>query len=125
MRPNVRGLVVGRALLYPPDGDVAAAIGRAADDRAAAQERADGPVTLHRPAGTPARRSRVALTPSDAGWHDCGLHVSALAPASMRALIDDGEERDGGPAAVDHRTSTVEVDGERFDLAGRTTSSTG
>lgn len=28
--PNVRGLVVGRALLYPPDGDVAGAIGRAA-----------------------------------------------------------------------------------------------
>ncbi|MFZ4720786.1 MAG: Cgl0159 family (beta/alpha)8-fold protein [Ilumatobacteraceae bacterium] len=28
--PNVRGLVVGRALLYPADGDVAAAIDRAA-----------------------------------------------------------------------------------------------
>ena len=28
--PNVRGLVVGRSLLYPPDGDVAAAIDRAA-----------------------------------------------------------------------------------------------
>jgi hypothetical protein len=29
--PQVRGLVVGRALLYPPDGDVAAAVDRAAD----------------------------------------------------------------------------------------------
>lgn len=29
--PNVRGLVVGRALLFPPDGDVAGAIKRAAD----------------------------------------------------------------------------------------------
>lgn len=28
--PNVRGLVVGRSLLYPPDGDVAGAIERAA-----------------------------------------------------------------------------------------------
>lgn len=28
--PNVRGLVVGRALLFPPDGDVASAIDRAA-----------------------------------------------------------------------------------------------
>jgi hypothetical protein len=28
--PNVRGLVVGRALLYPADGDVASAIDRAA-----------------------------------------------------------------------------------------------
>jgi len=29
--PTVRGLVVGRALIYPPHGDVAAAVGRAAD----------------------------------------------------------------------------------------------
>jgi hypothetical protein len=29
-QPPVRGLVVGRALLYPPDGDVAAAVSRAA-----------------------------------------------------------------------------------------------
>ena len=28
--PSVRGLVVGRALLYPPDGDVAAAVDVAA-----------------------------------------------------------------------------------------------
>ena len=27
-QPTVRGLVVGRALLYPPDGDVAAAVDR-------------------------------------------------------------------------------------------------
>ena len=30
-QPTVRGLVVGRALLYPPDGDVESAVGRAAD----------------------------------------------------------------------------------------------
>ncbi len=29
--PTVRGLVVGRALLYPPDGDVTAAVGAAAE----------------------------------------------------------------------------------------------
>jgi hypothetical protein len=29
--PTVRGLVVGRTLLFPPDGDVAAAVGRAAE----------------------------------------------------------------------------------------------
>ena len=29
--PNVRGLVVGRSLLYPPDGDVAAAVATASD----------------------------------------------------------------------------------------------
>ena len=30
LQPSVRGLVVGRALLYPPDGDVAAAVAAAA-----------------------------------------------------------------------------------------------
>ncbi len=39
--PTVRGLVVGRALLYPPDGDVAAAVDRAgALVAAAARDRA-------------------------------------------------------------------------------------
>ncbi len=43
-QPTVRGLVVGRALLYPPDGDVASAVGaagrvlRAAHDAATARE---------------------------------------------------------------------------------------
>jgi hypothetical protein len=41
--PTVRGLVVGRALLYPPDGDVATAVGRAADlVEAAARDRSPG-----------------------------------------------------------------------------------
>jgi hypothetical protein len=37
-QPTVRGLVVGRALLYPADGDVQEAVGRAAElvDKAAA-----------------------------------------------------------------------------------------
>ena len=30
VQPSVRGLVVGRALLYPPDGDVLAAVDAAA-----------------------------------------------------------------------------------------------
>ncbi|SNS08914.1 hypothetical protein SAMN06265355_110324 [Actinomadura mexicana] len=29
--PTVRGLVVGRSLLYPPDGDVAAAVDAAVE----------------------------------------------------------------------------------------------
>ena len=39
--PTVRGLVVGRALLYPPDGDVEGAVGAAAElvERAAASRR--------------------------------------------------------------------------------------
>ena len=38
-QPTVRGLVVGRALLYPPDGDVESAVGRAADLVAASRHR--------------------------------------------------------------------------------------
>jgi hypothetical protein len=41
-QPTVRGLVVGRALLYPPDGDVESAVGRAADLVAQAVERRGG-----------------------------------------------------------------------------------
>jgi hypothetical protein len=36
-QPTVRGLVVGRALLYPPDGEVAAAVARAANLVSAAE----------------------------------------------------------------------------------------
>jgi hypothetical protein len=42
-QPTVRGLVAGRALLYPPDGDVAAAVGRAADLVARAAETKETP----------------------------------------------------------------------------------
>ncbi len=38
-QPTVRGLVVGRALLYPPDGDVRGAVASAATVLAAAAER--------------------------------------------------------------------------------------
>jgi hypothetical protein len=41
-QPTVRGLVVGRALLYPPDGDVASAVGRAAELVAQAVARRGG-----------------------------------------------------------------------------------
>ena len=39
VQPTVRGLVVGRALLYPPDGDVARAVASAAAVLVAARER--------------------------------------------------------------------------------------
>ncbi len=96
--PNVRGLVVGRALLYPPDGDVAAAI----DPRAARIVR---PMNgrRHRPDGTLARRGGpVALTPEQAGWARSGLRVLRLADG-RDADDRDGRRRGGDPAAVDHR----------------------
>ena len=53
--PTVRGLVVGRALLYPPDGDVAASVARAAELVDARGEGLDRSVTA-KPASRPARR---------------------------------------------------------------------
>ena len=41
-QPTVRGLVVGRALLYPPDGDVESAVGRAAELVSAAVSKRGG-----------------------------------------------------------------------------------
>ena len=68
-QPAVRGLVVGRALLYPPDGDVA---GGGRRRRRGARSAASGPaLSMTRAAGA-ARGERpradlVALTPADAG----------------------------------------------------------
>ena len=79
--PTVRGLVVGRALLYPADGDVAAAIERAAGSSAPLREvtMAD----LHHPAGSLVDGADpVALTPEDAGWRYCGLRVLRSPTAS-------------------------------------------
>ncbi|MHB1975252.1 MAG: Cgl0159 family (beta/alpha)8-fold protein, partial [Acidimicrobiales bacterium] len=42
--PGVRGLVVGRTLLYPPDGDVAAAVDTAA---ALVRPRAEAGASVH------------------------------------------------------------------------------
>ena len=54
-QPSVRGLVVGRALLYPPDGDVEGAVGRAAELVAkAVAERGDRARPPMRASGAPA-----------------------------------------------------------------------
>ena len=81
--PTVRGLVVGRALLYPPDGDVAAAVAAAADAGRAGRQggrRGDGaPVVPSRPAlatagGRRVGRASTRPTPAGrtAGWR-CAL----------------------------------------------------
>ena len=110
--PNVRGLVVGRALLYPPDGDVAAAIDRAA--------RIVRPMNRHRPArdaGWPAA-TRCALTPERAGWARSGLRVLRLAGGETRTIETGDDEVAVLPLSI--TGLTVDVDGERFELAGRT-----
>ncbi|XVV03568.1 5-deoxy-glucuronate isomerase [Actinosynnema sp. CA-248983] len=72
---------------------------------------------LHRPLGTLSDgENAVELRPEDAGWTYAGLRVLLLHPGQSRT-IDTGEFEafvlplSGG--------CTVEVDGERFDLAGR------
>jgi 5-deoxy-glucuronate isomerase len=73
--------------------------------------------TLHRPAPSlAAGRDPVAFTAADAGWGFCGLQVLRLAAGETR-LISTGSTEcavlplSGGLA--------VEVEGRRFELAGR------
>ena len=96
--PTVRGLVVGRALLYPADGDVAGAIERAAG---IVRRRRPAVADLHRPAGSLVDGADpVALTPEEAGWSYCGLRVAG--PRRGRAAGRRHRSRRGRrPAAVD------------------------
>ncbi|KAA2260149.1 5-deoxy-glucuronate isomerase [Solihabitans fulvus] len=74
-------------------------------------------MTLHRPLGTLAdHEDPVLLTPAAAGWSYTGLRVLLIHPGAPRQ-VDTGEFEafvlplSGG--------CVVEVDGERFELAGR------
>jgi 5-deoxy-glucuronate isomerase len=75
--------------------------------------------SLHRPAGTLASGiDPVALSPEQAGWAFSGLRVLQLAAGERREL-------DTGPAEVavlplSAAGVTVEADGRRIELAGRT-----
>ena len=79
-QPAVRGLVVGRALLYPPDGDVARR-GRRRREGAAGgdQESRDEPAPCRRHGAGGRAADVVELTPEDAGWDWTGLRVLRLA----------------------------------------------
>ncbi|MGI8938382.1 MAG: 5-deoxy-glucuronate isomerase [Iamia sp.] len=72
---------------------------------------------LHRPAGTlSVGDDSVVLTPDEAGWEHCGLWVQRLAAGETRAFSTGSAEYAVLPLAG---ALTVEVDGRRFDLAGR------
>ena len=108
------GIVAGRSLLYPADGDVAAAV-----DTAVSLLREGGRMDsqLHLAAGSAAVGPyRLAVTPEQAGWAYCGLRVLDLPPGGAHELRTGGDEMLvlplAGPAVVD-------CDGERFTLAGR------
>lgn len=72
---------------------------------------------LHVPAGS-AREGDAALliTPAVAGWHYAGLRVIELAPGGTHRLETGDSEHCVLPLAGG---CAVEVDGERFELAGR------
>src|SRR5262245_53363688 len=58
----------------------------------------------------------LELTPARAGFAYCGLRVIRLAPGERRPLFTAGEEIAVLPLAG---SATVELDGCRFELAGR------
>ena len=112
--PGVRGLVVGRTLLYPQDGDVAAAVDVAAGlvhggrhERARGSRRERG---SHEPAPSErdARPGRVGLRgrPGDGRLGVLGLRVLELAAARV-AIVRHRPGRDAGAAAVRRRATVT------------------
>ena len=73
----------------------------------------------HRPDGTlSARADPVVLTPEQAGWARSGLRVLRLAGGETRAIETGPDEAVILPLSI--TGLIVDVDGERFELAGRT-----
>ena len=64
----------------------------------------------------PAAGEELVITPESAGWTYCGLHVARLGPGEQRSISTGAEELAVLPLAG---SATVEVDGRRFELAGR------
>jgi 5-deoxy-glucuronate isomerase len=75
------------------------------------------PSRLHLPAGAASADGDVAVvTPESAGWTYCGLRVVRLEPGGRRELATEGEELAVLPLSG---SALVEVEGRRFELAGR------
>jgi 5-deoxy-glucuronate isomerase len=75
-------------------------------------------VKLHLPAGSAtAGDDPLLVTPEDAGWQRCGLRVVRLDAGSSRTLVSGNEEMAVLPLAGGD--CAVEVEGRRFELAGR------
>ena len=86
--PSVRGLVVGRTMLYPADDDVAQG-GR--HGRLAGPMSDRGSRYLPRSGGR-AGAYEVEVTPESAGWGYSSLKIVSLAPAGEHRF-DTGETR--------------------------------
>ena len=84
--PTVRGLVVGRTLLYPPDDDVAAAVD------AAVEVTDDERHLPYLPSGsTAAEPYGVVVTPETAGWDV--LRAARAGPRRRATTFATGERR--------------------------------
>jgi 5-deoxy-glucuronate isomerase len=74
-------------------------------------------VTLLLPAGSAGDGDDpVVITPEAAGWTYCGLRVVRLAPDASRTITTGNEEIAVLPLSG---SAAVEVEGRRFELAGR------
>ncbi|MEW1959406.1 5-deoxy-glucuronate isomerase [Kineococcus sp. NPDC059986] len=74
--------------------------------------------TLHVPVGTSATDGfDLVVTPESAGWGYSSLRVLTLAPGASRTVATGEDELLVLPLSG---SCTVEVDGERFELTGRT-----
>ncbi len=74
---------------------------------------------LHLPAAAaPRDGDAVVVTPESAGWSFCGLRVVSLEPGVPREFATLGEEFAVLP--LSGASVTVEAEGRRFDLEGRT-----
>jgi len=73
---------------------------------------------LHLPAGSaPSNGDSLVVTPDSAAWSYCGLRIVQLAPGASRTFATGDEEFAVLP--LSGAGLTVEADGQRFDVEGR------
>ena len=81
--PNVRGLVAGRSLIFPADGEIERWVDDAVVDRPRRLEPRERWMSLHHRAGSLSTSDdAVLIDPAKAGWSYCGLTVFDLGPGS-------------------------------------------
>ena len=112
--PSVRGLIVGRTLLYPADDDVSSAVATAVSMVRR------GAIGMHSKYYIPARSATlpytVDITPESAGWTEASLQVVELKPMQELALETGDTEVMILPLAGG---GTVDCGNEAFELAPR------
>ena len=107
--PSVRGLVVGRTMLYPADDDVAKAVDTAVRSGAMSK--------LYLPAGSAGSAAyEVEITPESAGWGYSSLRIISLPVAGTDAFETGDDEVIIVPLSG---AVSVEADGSHVDLDGR------